>query len=100
MPDLSPYGARAQAHWQQHLPREYQQIPSRDRTEFFTRLGREIEARISQRTEELADQEEPETTIGFRDRFALLNTLRRTAEQEILAEMLPAPPESQDQPAG
>ena len=99
MPDLNPYGARAQAHWRNHLPEEYQQIPEQDRTAFFARLGEEIEARISQRTAELTDQEEPETPIGFKARYALLSTLRHTAEQEVLAEMLPAPQEKED-PAG
>jgi hypothetical protein len=99
MPDLNPYGARARAHWQTHLPEEYRQIPERDRTDFFARLGEEIEARVSQRTEELADQEEPETAIGFQARYALLSTLRHTAEQQVLAQMLPAPQEKQD-PAG
>ena len=99
MPDLNPYGARARAYWRTHLPEEYQQIPERDRTDFFARLGEEIEASARQRTEELADQEEPETAIGFQARYALLSTLRHTAEQQVLAEMLPAPQEKQD-PAG
>jgi hypothetical protein len=99
MPDPNPYGARAQAHWQNHLPEEYRQIPEQDRTAFFARLGEEIEARVRQRTEELTDQEEPETPIGFQARYALLSTLRHTAEQEVLTEMLPAPQEKED-PAG
>jgi hypothetical protein len=99
MPNLNPYGARAQAHWQNHLPGEYQKIPEQDRTAFFARMGQEIEARISQRTAELTDQEELETPIGFQARYALLSTLRHTAEQEVLAEMLPAP-EDKEEPAG
>jgi hypothetical protein len=99
MPDLNPYGARAQAHWRTHLPEEYRQIPEQARTDFFARLGEQIEARVSQRMDELTDQEEPETVIGFKARYALLSTLRHTAEQEVLAEMLPAPQEKQD-PAG
>jgi hypothetical protein len=98
MPDPSPYGARAQAHWQNHLPEDYQQIPEQDRTAFFARLGQEIEERVRQRTEELTDQEETEHPIGFSARYALLSTLRHTAEQEVLAEMLPAPQE--ETPAG
>jgi hypothetical protein len=98
MPDPSPYGARAQAHWQNHLPEEYRQIPEQDRPAFFARLGAEIEARVRQRTEELTDQEEPDEPIGFQARYALLSTLRHTAEQEVLAEMLPAPAE--EDPAG
>ena len=99
MPGLSPYGARAQAYWQEYLPQEYEQIPEAERTAFFARLGEEIKERVTLRTEELADQEEPEGPIGFKARFALLNTLRLAAEKEVLAEMLPAPAEAED-PAG
>ncbi|HUY49180.1 MAG TPA: hypothetical protein VMV92_26250 [Streptosporangiaceae bacterium] len=65
IPGLNPYGARAQAHWQTQLPEEYRQIPEQDRTAFFARMGEEIEVRISQRTEELVEPEEP---TGFRPR--------------------------------
>ena len=90
MPGLNPYGARAQAHWRTHLPEEDRQIPQQDKTAFFARMGEETAPRISQRTEELAVHEEPETPIGFQARYALLSTLRRAAEQDVLAEMLPA----------
>jgi hypothetical protein len=96
MPGLSPYAARAQAHWQQYLPQQYAQIPQAERTAFFTRLGEEIQERITLRAEELMDQEEPGEPIGFQARFALLNTLRLEAEREVLAEMLPAPAETED----
>ena len=99
MTSPTPYGARAQAHWQTYLPTEYAQIPETERTAFFNRLGEEIQERVTLRAEELADQEEPEEPIGFKARFALLNTLRHAAEQEVLAEMLPAPAETED-PAG
>jgi hypothetical protein len=96
MASLNPYGARAQAYWQEHLPHEYEQIPEAERTVFFTELGEEIQERITMRTEELADREEPQEPIRFQARYALLNTLRQAAEQEVLAEMLPAPTETQD----
>ena len=99
MPGLSPYAARAQAHWQEYRPQEYQQIPEAERTAFFARLGEEIQQRVALRTGELADLEEPQEPIGFHARFALLNTLRLAAEKEVLAEMLPAPAETED-PAG
>jgi hypothetical protein len=96
MPGLSPYAARAQAHWQEYLPQDYERIPQAERAAFFSRLGEEIQERITLRAEELADQEEPEGPIGFKARFALLNTLRLEAEKEVLAEMLPAPAETED----
>lgn len=98
MAGLNPYGARAQAHWQKYLPQEYDQIPPEDRTAFFAQLGEQIQERVTRLTEELTDQEEPEEPIGFQARYALLNTLRQTAEQQVLAEMLPAPAETEDPP--
>jgi hypothetical protein len=97
MASPNPYGARAQVHWQTYRSQEYAQIPEAERAEFFSRLGEEIQERVTSRAEELADQEEPEEPIGFKARFALLNTLRLDAEEEVLAEMLPIPDETQDQ---
>jgi hypothetical protein len=37
--------------------------------------------------------------IGFQARYALLSTLRHAAEQDVLAQMLPAPHDSDDAPA-
>jgi hypothetical protein len=99
MASLNPYAARAQAHWQTYLPKQYEQIPEDERTAFFNKLGEEIQGRVILRAQELADQEEPEEPIGFKARFALLNTLRLEAEKEVLAEVLPAPAETED-PAG
>jgi hypothetical protein len=91
MASPNPYGARAQAHWQTYLPQAYAQIPEAERTAFFSRMGEEIQERVTSLAEELADQEEPQGPIGFQARFALLNTLRLEAEKEVLAEMLPVP---------
>lgn len=96
MASPTPYEARAQAHWQAYRPQEYAQIPEAERTEFFSRLGEEIQERVTLRAQELADQEEPEEPIGFQARFALLNTLRLEAEKEVLAEMLPVPAQTED----
>jgi hypothetical protein len=92
----NPYGIRAQAHWRTYRPQEYEQIPEAERTAFFSRLGEEIQERVSLRAEELTDQEEPAEPIGFKARYALLNTLRLEAEKEVLAEMLPALAETED----
>jgi hypothetical protein len=96
---VNHYGARAQAHWRDYLPQDYLRIPSRDRAAFFARLGEDIEAAIGRRTEELTGREEPDEVIGFQVRYALLNTLRHAAEQDVLAQMLPAPPGTDDDPA-
>lgn len=91
---MNGYGARAQAYWREHRPEDYRMIPEPERGAFFTRLGEDIEAGIARRTGELAGQEEPADPVGFKARYALLNTLRHTAEQEVLAQVLPAPQEA------
>ncbi len=95
---MNRYGTRAQAHWRAYQPDDYLRIPSRERAAFFARLGEDIEAAIGRRTQELADQEEPDTAIGFQARYALLTTLRHAAEQDVLAQMLPAPHDTDDDP--
>ena len=96
---MNHYGARAQAYWRAYLPQDYLRIPSRDRAAFFARLGEDIEAAIGRRTEELTGQDKPDTVIGFQARYALLSTLRHAAEQDALAQMLPAPHDTDDDPA-
>ena len=95
---MNQYGARAQAHWRAYQPQDYLRIPSRERAAFFARLGEDIEAAIGRRTEELTEQEEPAEAIGFQARYALLATLGHAAEQDVLAQMLPAPRDSDDDP--
>jgi hypothetical protein len=93
---VNHYGARAQAHWRSYLPQDYLRIPSRERAAFFARLGEDTGAAIGRRTEELAGQEELADVIGFQARYALLSTLRHAAGQGVLAQMLPAPPDTGD----
>lgn len=96
---VNQYGARAQAHWRAYPPHDYRRIPSRERAAFFARLGEDTEAAIGRRTEELTSQEEPDEVIRFQARYALLSTLRHAAEQDVLAQMLPAPHDTNDDPA-
>jgi hypothetical protein len=97
---VNHYGTRAQARWRAYQPEDYLRIPEHERASFFARLGEDIEAAIGRRTQELADQEEPADVIGFQVRYALLSALRLAAEQDVLAQMLPAPHDSDDDPAG
>ena len=97
MSNPTPYSARAESHWRDFLPADYQQIPPQDRQAFFGRLGAEIQERITRRAQDLIDQSEPDEPIGYQERLALMSTLRYEAEQQILGEMLPAPLE---EPAG
>ena len=91
MPELNRYGRRALEHWKTQLPQEYLAIPENDRQAWFAALGERIETAVTRRAQELMDQQEPETTMGFQARYALLSTLRHDAERQILDEMLPAP---------
>jgi len=96
---MNPYGARAQAHWRAYRPEDYLRIPGQERAAFFARLGEDIEEAIARRTQELADQEELAQPAGFQARYALLTTLRHAAEQDVLAQMLPGPYDTDEDPA-
>lgn len=93
MTNPTPYSARAETHWRRFLPQGYEQIPEQDRPVFFTRLGAEIQERVTRRAQDLIDQNEPDETIGYVERLALATTLRHDAERQVLDEMLPAPQE-------
>ena len=97
MSNPTPYSTRAESHWRDFLPADYQQIPPQERAAFFARLGAEIQERITRRAQDLIDQSEPDEAIGYQERLALMSTLRYEAEQQVLGEMLPAPLE---EPAG
>ena len=82
MPELNRYGRRAMEHWKTQLPQEYLAIPETDRQAWFAALGEQIETAVTRRAQELIDQQEPETTMGFKARYALLITLRHDAERQ------------------
>ncbi len=95
---MDQYGARAQAYWRAYLPQDYQRMPEHERAAFSARLGVDIEEAVARRTQELADQEESAQPVGFQARYALPTTLRHAAEQDVLAQTLPAPHDTDDDP--
>ena len=89
---MNRHGTCVQARWRAYQPEDYLRIPSRERTAFFARPGKDTGAAIGRRPQELTDQEGPDTVIGFQARYALLSTLGHAAGQDVLAQMLPARP--------
>jgi hypothetical protein len=92
----NPYAARAENHWKQFLPGDYQKIPPEQRAEFFNRIGNEIEDRILARTEELM-RDQPPAQDGYLDSLATSMTIAGEAKRQVLDEMLPAPQDTEDQ---
>jgi len=97
-PGLGPYALRAARHWQDFLPDQYAQIPPPDREAFFSRIGTEIEQRIQARTDQLTPDDPAGTAQppDYLAGLARLMTARAEAEQQVLDEMLPAPPDPED----
>src|SRR5712692_10545767 len=96
MTNPSPYTQRAENHWRDFRPADYEKIPPQERVAFFARLGAEIEERVTARAQQLIDRNEPDQPVGYLQRLALMNTLRHEAEQQVLDEMLPAPQEAEE----
>ena len=65
-----------------------------DPSTFFDRLGRRIHAAVIEAEETLTEALTPEP--HYPDRVGQLNQIRATAEQQVLAQMLPGP--EQDEP--
>ncbi len=96
----SPYTTRAENHWRTFLPAQYEAIPPDSRPGFFARLGQQIQDRVTARAQQMIDQAETPAgpdRPGYLAQLARMTTLRHEAEQQVLAEMLPAPPDPDDQ---
>jgi hypothetical protein len=89
---MNHYGTIAQQHWQKFLPTRYSQIA--DPAAFFTQLGQEVQAQITDLTEEIV-RSTPEQTQYLRN-LGRWNEARTTAEETVLTErvLLPAEPDS------
>lgn len=82
---MNQYGQMARDHWAKYRPTEYRAMT--DQETFFSALGGEIETRIDARAddlEQLVPVDQP-----YQERLAQMTAARPTAEQEVLAEMLP-----------
>jgi hypothetical protein len=102
-PSPASYATRAENHWRTFLPAQYEAIPPESRPGFFARLGQQIQDRVTVRAQQMIDQAEtatgpdsPGRAPGYLAQLALMTTLRHDAEAQVLAEMLPAPPDPED----
>lgn len=102
-PSPAAYAKRAENHWRTFLPAQYEAIPPDSRPGFFTRLGQQIQDRVTARAQQMIDQAEtaagpgsPGQPPSYLAQLALMTTLRHDAEAQVLAEMLPAPPDLED----
>lgn len=89
---MNRYGTTAREHWQTHRPTEYAQIP--DPIEFFTNLGEQMAARITQLGLALAGDDPGGE--AFLDKVGRLNMARLQAEEQVMRETLP--PSEADEP--
>jgi hypothetical protein len=88
-------GEMARQHWQRYRPVEYQAMTDPDA--FFTDLGEQISAWITELTPDFEGTPPPGET--FPDKIGRLNFARLTAEEQVLREMLPqSEAENQEQP--
>lgn len=87
---MNPYGQQAWDHWKTWRPHELSQIP--DPTEFFARLGLEVEAQIDQVAADLAGDDP--AGEDYLAKVGRLRMARATAESQVLRELvlLPAEP--------
>jgi hypothetical protein len=90
----TPYAVTAENHWKLVRPGDYAKIPPEQRAEFFLRLGNRIEDMILARTELLLEQQPQED--GYMDSLATSMTAAGEAKRQVLAEMLPAPEDTED----
>ena len=93
---MNHYGEMARQHWEQYRPNEYQAMVDKD--QFFTDLGEQISAWITELTPDFEGTPPPGET--FTDKIGRLNFARLTAQEQVLREMLPqSEAEDQEQPA-
>lgn len=87
---MNRFGQMAMTHWRRFAPTRYGRIL--DPTAFFTRLGIEVEQEISAMTEQILGST-PSTEDYLRN-LARYTEARRTAESEIVREMVLIPAEA------
>lgn len=89
---MNRYGRMAQSHWSRFLPRRYAQIEHP--TEFFTRLGLEVEDAVTALTTQIAGSDRPQES--YLAKVGRLRMSKLQAEESVLAEqvLLPAEPGS------
>ncbi|HYB24204.1 MAG TPA: hypothetical protein VED41_10425 [Solirubrobacteraceae bacterium] len=91
---MNTYGHIAISHWQTFLPDRLRAIPESDRTRFFTELGEQAAAEIEELQAQLAGPD-PKGE-GYLEKVGRLNAARMQAEERVLAEMILAPEEGEE----
>ncbi len=78
------------SHWETYAPNQFRAIP--DKEEFFTELGNEAAAQITERARGLAGADPP--AEGYLEKVGRLNAARFTAREEVLRELILIEPET------
>ena len=89
---MNHYGTQALAHWHRYLPDRLEQIP--DPESFFTELGETAAEQIDQLADSLA-QTAP-AAGGYMEELARLETARKTAEMQVIREMILIDPQNRE----
>jgi len=101
MRSMDPFGRRAMDYVREHCPRQYAAIP--DPVSFFSRLGDEMRAQMTQAAEVLGQAPappEPTTPEGWAQRLGEANMAGLMAEERVFSEMVwtAFPAEDEDDP--
>lgn len=83
---MNRYGRTAQQHWQTYAPSAVAALP--DPAGFFSDLGAEVEAEVSDLAERIASLTRHCSTGPYLEKVARLQTARRTAEEVVMAELV------------
>ncbi len=89
MTGMNHYGSQALHHWRRHLPDRLAQIP--DPEAFFSQLGETAATQIDQIADSLAQTAPPGE--GYTEELARLETARKTAEMQVIRELILVDPE-------
>lgn len=89
---MNTYGTRVMNHYQQFLADQYGTIPNPE--VYFSTLGEEIEAQVSDLTAQLAGPDQ--LGEGYLEKVGRLNMAKLQAEETVLADYLTTPEPTQD----
>lgn len=81
---MNQYGVIAQRHWRTYAPTRMAALP--DPTTFFTELGLQVQAQVSELAARLAGTDPSAET--YWQKVARLQTARRTAEEVVMTQLV------------
>ncbi len=94
---MNEYGLQAMQHWKTWLPTRYEQIE--DPEAFFTALGERMATQVGQIAAQLELQNADQLArMDYLERVGLMNNFRLQAQEVVLAEAMPAPPDQDEEP--